>query len=92
MARVFKGVFDIPKRDCAVCGGSSENISGFLGVCLDCIRERFDEAEPLIEKAHAKSRQEFLLPEKPPRGGEARCTLCVNQCEIPEGDLQVQSG
>jgi pyruvate formate lyase activating enzyme len=87
MTRVFKGVFDIPKRDCVVCGASSDKVSGFLGVCLNCIRERFDEAEPNIMKAHGKSRSEFLLPEKPPRGGKAKCTLCVNQCEISEGEL-----
>jgi pyruvate formate lyase activating enzyme len=87
MTRVFKGVFDIPKRDCAICGTSSEKFSGFLGVCLECIRERFGQSEPIVREAHEKSRQEFMLPGRPPIGGNAKCTLCVNQCEIHEGEL-----
>jgi len=72
---------------CLSCGRSSRLISQALPVCLNCIRSRFDQIRPWIEKAHKTSRLDFGLPTKPPRDeAGVRCRICVNQCQIPEGE------
>ena len=72
---------------CLSCGRSSRLISQALPVCLNCIRSRFDQIRPWIEKAHRTSRLDFGLPTKPPRDeAGVRCRICVNQCQIPEGE------
>jgi pyruvate formate lyase activating enzyme len=58
-----------------------------LGICGACIRARFEEARPLIEEAHADTRREFGLPEKPPETtGGCSCNLCARQCVIGPGE------
>jgi pyruvate formate lyase activating enzyme len=70
---------------CAVCEEESEHISQEMNVCLKCIRERPQDALPVAMKAHARSRAAFNLPENPPQDPQgASCTLCVNECRIPE--------
>jgi pyruvate formate lyase activating enzyme len=59
-----------------------------MGFCADCIRSHFSEVWPEIAKVHAKSRKAYGLPTEPPRDPEGiRCTLCVNRCQIPEGQV-----
>jgi len=72
---------------CQLCGLRSPLIMRQLGICGACIRTRFAEARPLIEAAHAATRREFGLPEKPPQttGGRA-CLLCARQCVIGPGE------
>ncbi len=72
---------------CAVCGNSSPQISGFLGVCASCIKAKWEESKLFVRKAHRLSREPFKLPADPPRAtGGRTCGLCVNKCEIPEGE------
>jgi len=47
---------------CKICGKESGKISKTLSVCLDCIRDRWDEALPFVENAHTISRKRFGLP------------------------------
>ena len=72
---------------CEICGKSSQEISAALKVCADCVRERFDEAKPYLEAAHAKVREQYGLPAKAPRDPNGvRCGMCGNECQIPEGE------
>ena len=52
-----------PKRGwrvrCELCGREAEEISKTLRVCPTCVRERFDDARPYIEEAHAKVRRRY---------------------------------
>ncbi|MGQ9627327.1 MAG: radical SAM protein [Anaerolineae bacterium] len=74
------------RATCAICHKTSTLISAGLGVCVDCIRQKPGEALPYIKKIQAETRREFELPEEPPRDAAgARCSLCVNECLIPEG-------
>lgn len=71
---------------CSLCRISSNLISEELGVCLDCIRKSPDKALPLAMKAHIRSRRAFGLSEKPPRDkAGVSCSICANECGIPEG-------
>ncbi|SES62036.1 pyruvate formate lyase activating enzyme [Methanococcoides vulcani] len=70
---------------CKICGKESPLISSFLGLCLECIRNRPEEALPLAKKAHALSRSRFGLVPEVPKGGGVKCKFCGNECEIHEG-------
>lgn len=73
---------------CNLCNTSSRSISKELGVCLACIREKPVDALALTAKTHAKSRTPFGLPEKPPKDPLGiPCTVCVNECRIPENEI-----
>jgi len=70
---------------CAGCGKKSFLISSTLGVCIDCIRDDFENVKELIKKAHQKTREEFDLPLEPPQNKEGiACSLCINSCKIPQ--------
>ena len=74
-------------RKCRACDHESSVISSSLGVCLNCIRDNYDKAEPYLREAHAKVRGRFGLPATPPRTrGGVPCTLCANECVIGKGD------
>lgn len=71
---------------CGLCGSSSATISKTLRVCLDCIREHPEQALALTDSAHRTARATFGLPGQPPRDPQGiPCSLCVNECRIPEG-------
>jgi pyruvate formate lyase activating enzyme len=75
----------LPEQRCALCGRRSHLIAAHLGVCGACIRDRPDEARPLYEAAHARSRLEFGLAPLPPRTQEGvTCTLCAHHCRLGE--------
>ena len=77
----------LPEQTCVVCGARTRLIAAQLGVCLDCIRNRPQEALPVASAAHAAARRLFGLPERPPRTeGGHRCGLCVHGCVIGEGE------
>lgn len=69
---------------CKICNKKKE-ISQCLAICSDCIKTRFDEALPFIEKAHRKVKKEFGMPETVPQEG-VPCGFCVNDCRITEGE------
>lgn len=72
--------------NCRLCKRSSRFISDSLGVCLQCIRNASDEAWEVAVERHRKSRAEFGLPAEPPRAKDGiRCSICMNDCIIPEG-------
>lgn len=74
-----------PLKVCPLCG-RRRLLALSLGVCVYCIRERFSETRPLIEKAHRESRKDFGFPLEPPRSKEGvQCNQCVQQCQIPPG-------
>ncbi|MDH4219466.1 MAG: radical SAM protein [Candidatus Aminicenantes bacterium] len=71
---------------CIHCGKESLLISSPLNVCVDCIRNNFDDVKFHIEKIHARVKMQFGLPPSPPRSDHGvTCTFCVNQCQIPSG-------
>lgn len=77
----------VKKVRCEICGKSSELISRKLKVCIDCIKDRFEEALPLIREVHRESRKQFNLPSESPKYSKGvRCGLCVNDCRIPVGE------
>lgn len=68
---------------CSLCGLRSPEISEKLGVCLECIRNRADEALEITDGVHAKSRKRFNLPPKPPQDSSGlNCGGCMNNCRI----------
>jgi len=74
--------------ECKLCNIASNDISKEIGVCLKCIRERPADALPIAMPAHVRSRAAFGLPEKPPKDPQGiPCTICVNECKIPENGM-----
>ena len=75
------------RAKCEVCGKEATDISATLKVCAACVRERFEDARPYIEAAHAQVRMRYGLPPKPPKDPEGiRCGGCGNDCRIPAGE------
>ncbi|MBM4446857.1 MAG: radical SAM protein [Chloroflexi bacterium] len=79
----------LPPKTAAICNHCDKKsalISKSLGLCADCIHHDFQKVEPTIQEAHQKSRQSFNLPLQPPKtiNGVA-CHLCLNECQLPEG-------
>jgi len=73
---------------CQLCGRESPLISGGLGLCSECLRQRSDEAEVFIRQAHAEARRKWSLPTRPPDDPEGlNCDLCANQCRVPPGGV-----
>jgi len=70
----------------ALCGDRSNLISANLGFCVDCTRSRFSETKDAIGRLHAVSRSKFNLPSFLPMDAcGVRCHICVNECQIGEG-------
>ncbi len=75
------------RAKCEVCGREAEDISATLKVCAPCVRERFDDARPHLEAAHAKVRGQYNLSAKAPKDSNGvHCGACGNDCRIPEGE------
>jgi pyruvate formate lyase activating enzyme len=71
---------------CGLCGKESNLISSNLGFCVDCIRSRFPDVKDQIMELHALTRRKFGLPPSPPKDADGvRCRICVNECQIGEG-------
>jgi len=82
--RAEKGI----RSKCEICGRESPEISGELGVCAKCIRERFEEARPLIDAAHARIRKRYGLPPRAHLAGQGvKCEECGNECKITDGEV-----
>lgn len=70
------------------CGRRSKTISETIGVCVDCLRNKPDEALKHAEKAHRESRIRLGLPPEPPRAMSGiPCSLCSATCSLGEGEL-----
>ena len=73
---------------CKVCNKNSVLVSSFLSLCIDCIRNKFSECLPQIQKVHSLARKSFNLPDKIPQDIYARkCNLCVNACQVKGDNL-----
>lgn len=71
---------------CLVCRLKRTTISDGLGICLQCIRKKSDQALEVTKKKHSDSRAAFGLPPIPPRDFEGlRCGTCMNNCVIGIG-------
>ena len=72
---------------CRLCGASGKTVSNVVGVCVKCLREK-EEALGIALEIHRKYRLAIGLPIEPPRDPKGvRCTLCVNECSIPENSI-----
>ena len=76
----------IEEKECSLCGKRSREISSIIGVCGECLRENPNEALKIAMEGHRRSRGRYGLPPEPPRDPKGvKCSLCANQCQIPEG-------
>ena len=95
---VFKEAGTHGRKECSTCGKEVGFLSQTLPVCLNCLRSGKEAIKPSIENAHRRSREPFQLVKSPPRNGSGvPCLLCVNQCQISEGEwgycgLRTQKG
>ncbi|MBS7635055.1 radical SAM protein [Candidatus Bathyarchaeota archaeon] len=69
-----------------MCGYSSPLISGNLGVCAKCIKEKPDEALSVVNLARKRTREIFNLPPSPPRSLGTACGMCANKCVLGQGE------
>lgn len=70
-----------------ICRGKSALISRELGLCLDCIRCRPEQAREIALEVHGRIRREWGLPGEAPGHTEGiGCDLCVNHCQIGEDE------
>jgi len=70
-------------KTCSICKKDVNILSKELGVCLDCIRKRFNRSKKLIDQAHRRCRTEHNLPTEPPKDKNGiQCDICINQCKI----------
>lgn len=76
----------VVENRCKICGKKGK-ISSVLGVCKDCIVNRYEEAKKFIEEAHREVREKFGLPAEPPKNvGGVKCNICSHGCLIGEGE------
>lgn len=81
-------IFIMMKNNCQVCSAREPYISRYLGVCPACIHRGDLEALRRALSAHARAREEFDLPTLPPHSARGKkCNLCVNECQIGEGQF-----
>lgn len=71
---------------CELCGTTARVISSGLGVCATCIHQHPESALSITATRHANSRNKFKLPPSAPRDGAVTCGLCVQDCQITEGE------
>jgi pyruvate formate lyase activating enzyme len=72
---------------CRICHGKTDDISNSLGVCLECIRRRPDQALEITRRVHAESRAIYGLPAEPPRDADGTpCSVCANNCVVGVGN------
>lgn len=72
---------------CKVCNKEGLLISEEIGVCSECIKNKYDEAKHYFLKAHSLSRKFFKLPESVLKSRDGQtCKICVNKCTLAEGE------
>jgi len=71
---------------CQICRVNHPLISHKLGICLNCIRTRPEQALQITNQIHTKTRVHFNLPPKPPKDDNGHfCGVCANNCKIGIG-------
>lgn len=74
-------------QECHGCGKEVAFLSQTLPLCLDCLRLGKENIQRFIENAHRRSREPFRLVNAPPRNSSGiSCQICINQCQIAEGE------
>jgi len=69
-----------------LCHQWSDSVSRSLGLCCRCIMSDTAAARAQAAAAHARAREQFSLPRRPPRARDGqRCLLCVNACSMADG-------
>jgi pyruvate formate lyase activating enzyme len=59
-----------------------------VGLCAACILADTPQARTQAADAHARSRQGFRLPARPPRARQGiSCQRCINACRIDAGEV-----
>lgn len=72
---------------CRICGVESKVISNVIGVCVNCLRNNWEEAKKIVLIAHKKSRERYGLPLYPPRNsGGLKCGICDLDCVLGIGE------
>ncbi len=72
---------------CRLCGRSSPYISSVLGICVDCLRQRGEEAARIVEQVHASSRIRYKLPVTTPKTRDGLgCSICGRGCLLGAGE------
>ncbi|MHA1265433.1 MAG: radical SAM protein [Candidatus Helarchaeota archaeon] len=78
----------LDRPTCKICGSNKTLVSKTLGVCKDCIVQHPKEALKITHQVHIESRKPFNLPKQPPRTTSGlKCGLCVNDCQLGEGEM-----
>lgn len=73
---------------CKICNTYSNLISNEIGICLNCIRQKPDEAIKISYDVHRKSRIFYGLPDIPPKDTNGKkCNICFNECQISENQI-----
>lgn len=68
---------------CPVCDERFPDIGSTVGVCPQCIRDRWVESRRIIECVQMESRGLFRLPPFPPANPEGvSCDLCLHRCRM----------
>jgi len=71
---------------CKKCGKASDYVAEVLAFCAECIRQADEDILAELEEIHARSRERFGLPARPPSVVDGlQCRLCQNQCRIQDG-------
>jgi len=72
---------------CRSCLRASEEVSGVLGLCRECIKKDFPAHRDSLADVHRRGRERFRLAGTPPRNAEGpRCSLCMHGCSLAEGE------
>jgi pyruvate formate lyase activating enzyme len=72
---------------CPVCEGKCPDIGSTVGVCPQCVRDRWVEGRRIVESVQMESRRLFQLPPFPPANPEGvSCDLCTHQCRMGPGE------
>ena len=76
------------EKVCSLCGRSSPLIAARLGLCLECIRRRPQQAIEWATLVHKEVRvQHGQVPQPPADPNGVLCPLCARACCIQEGGL-----
>lgn len=75
-------------KACGLCGVQTVRVSSAIGVCVDCLRAKADEAVKAASRKHWFTRSRFGLPDAPPKDAlGVSCNLCSAGCVVGEGSL-----
>lgn len=71
---------------CSLCGHSNPPVTALLSACAKCLQQQPQRTQASVRSAQHVSRQEFGLPPAPLLAGDGTCPLCINACQMAEGE------